>query len=278
MRFIFCIVFLTFIGLASAAQNFYLNRGDIKLNGEQFSLYKLNSSSSFDSANAIISLQPLVQETINIYSSFPRTVELTILETNQQIASVKLLPNTTTQFTIPSLSIGVYRYELKGSIDYFSGIKGVVVAGNNSNFIWRIDEMDPDFTRSFVSNSVLNKDYFPERFTVNGYIYPQTMKNLDTKVNCNVGDTIDILIFNAGYMPHSVHFHGYHVEIIASDSEPNQIGWLKDTFPVQKDRYCIVRLIPDKPGKYPVHDHYMGSVTTEGNYPGGMITMLDVSN
>mgnify|MGYP000032367912 CR=1 FL=1 len=278
MRFFALLLAIVLHAELSFAQSFFLNKGTITEKQATIDILRLNQSSIFDSSNAVISISENQANQLIISNSFQRNLTFQIYKTDDLILSELLKTGASKTIEIPSLTKGVYRYQLKNGIEAQSGVKGLLLVGVKVDFVWRIKELDMDYAKAFLDDKLSNTDYFPERFSINGFIYPQTMQDVKTKVNCKVGDTVDILIFNAGYMPHSMHVHGYHVLITESDSNPNQTGWSKDTFPVQKDRYCFIRLIPDKPGKYPVHDHYMGSVTVEGNYPGGMITMLDVSN
>ena len=77
-------------------------------------------------------------------------------------------------------------------------------------------------------------------------------------------------------MDHVFHFHGYHVKILDALLNTNQVGWIKDTFPIKINDGISVLLNPDKPGTFPVHDHNLITVVT-GAYPGGMIAVLNVN-
>jgi len=38
----------------------------------------------------------------------------------------------------------------------------------------------------------------------------------------------------------------------------------------------VLRLVPDKEGQYPVHDHNLVAVSGNGLYPNGMFTLIEI--
>jgi hypothetical protein len=38
----------------------------------------------------------------------------------------------------------------------------------------------------------------------------------------------------------------------------------------------MVELVPDKPGRYPIHNHNLVTTTVGGNYPGGMMMHMHI--
>jgi FtsP/CotA-like multicopper oxidase with cupredoxin domain len=91
-----------------------------------------------------------------------------------------------------------------------------------------------------------------------------------------VGDTIYIVVLNSGKMLHTLHFHGYHVEIVNASINSRYNGWIKDSFGILTGEILMLKLIPNKPGLYPVHEHNLINVTTNGVYPGGMLNLIDI--
>ena len=116
--------------------------------------------------------------------------------------------------------------------------------------------------------------YRPNVFTINGYDYPLNQNDSLGMVEAQVGDTIFICVVNAGNMPHAMHFHGFHYQILFSLKQPERQSWIKDSGPIFREDAMILRVVPDKPGAYPVHDHNLTANTSNGGYPGGMMTML----
>ena len=92
----------------------------------------------------------------------------------------------------------------------------------------------------------------------------------------NVGDTIYLYITNTGNGMRSIHFHGYHGEITYSSKNPGNVGRSKDTFPIYPLEATIIRIVPDKPGMYPVHEHNLVAVTGNNYYPNGMFTLMNI--
>lgn len=150
-----------------------------------------------------------------------------------------------------------------------------ILAEGKKAFIWTVSEKSAPFSRQLMSGLGVDFDsYDPEYFFINGLANPQTLTDSLARVEGNVGDSIHIFIFNTGMAAHSLHFHGYHAEILYSSAYPGHQGRSKDTFPVLRGEVLHLLLIPDKPGEYPVHDHNLIAVSGGGIYPNGMFTTL----
>ncbi len=92
-----------------------------------------------------------------------------------------------------------------------------------------------------------------------------------------VGQTVLIRIVNAGYQPHSFHMHGYHFDVIASDGRPLPQVNRKDTILIGPgERYDLLVKF-DQDGMFPLHSHNIVDNTNSGVYPGGLHTMMDVT-
>ncbi|MCH1576729.1 MAG: hypothetical protein L7S67_10685, partial [Flavobacteriales bacterium] len=68
-----------------------------------------------------------------------------------------------------------------------------------------------------------------------------------------------------------------HVDILQSTHLPERVGWNKDTLPFPRSEVSVVRLVAFQSGAYPVHNHNLIAVTNAGLYPGGMITVLNIT-
>ncbi|MEZ4826701.1 MAG: multicopper oxidase domain-containing protein [Bacteroidia bacterium] len=119
-------------------------------------------------------------------------------------------------------------------------------------------------------------DYEPDYFTVNGKSYPDLQADTTAIIKANVGQTIRLVISNTGLHKHSIHFHGYHLEILYSTKFPAHVGRVKDSFPIDPYESLILELTPEKPGTFPVHDHNLVAVTGAGEYPNGMIGFITI--
>jgi len=147
--------------------------------------------------------------------------------------------------------------------------------GSKSSFLWDIHEKNKTFSEELIQgNSVDFANYDPDYFFINGQANPQTLNDSLSRVTGNTGDSILIYIVNSGKSVHSLHFHGYHLEILQSSFNNSDIGRSKDTFPLRAGEIMLLLLVPDKPGEYPVHDHNLIAVSGGGIYPNGMFTTL----
>ena len=161
-------------------------------------------------------------------------------------------------------------FVLKDVIHNHNVLDGSIQVGynNNKSFYWNI--------RSFSSVNSLNP-YRPDYFTLNTHSKPDIFYDSSAVPVANVGDTVLIFIANTGLSYHSLHFHGFHSEILFSSKFSNHSGRLKDTFPIYPKQSLILRMVPDKTGIYPVHDHNLLAVTGGGIYPNGMFISMKIN-
>jgi hypothetical protein len=159
---------------------------------------------------------------------------------------------------------------LGGSFSIVSGVPTTHL------FYWELWETQASINAQIASQNLISfpDPFRPNVFTINGTEYPLNMNDTLGLVQGQVGDSIYICAVNAGAMPHSFHFHGYHFKIMHSTKLPNRMNWEKDSGPILQNDAMILLLVPDKPGAYPVHDHNLTANTANGGYPGGMMTML----
>ncbi len=158
------------------------------------------------------------------------------------------------------------------------GLAGMINVKDHSysSFYWNIKDFQKSKSLNIDAGNVeVWNDYYPNYFTINSKSNPAINADTDARVTGSVGDTIYIYMVNTGQSIHSMHYHGYHLEIMHSSHEPSHVGRIKDTFPLYPMETLVLRLIPDKPGEYPVHDHNLVAVTANMVYPNGMfITLL----
>jgi hypothetical protein len=145
-------------------------------------------------------------------------------------------------------------------------------------YSWDLWDMNADLSQEIALTNVLNipSNYQPNVFTINA----DPLAPMDTSnaiIYGNVGDTIIISVLNSGNMVHNIHFHGYHITIMGASVQSNRIGWSKDSFPIYEGETMTLRLVPDQPGIYPVHNHNLVTVIYNNNYPSGMMTMLKIN-
>ncbi|QBD80646.1 multicopper oxidase family protein [Ktedonosporobacter rubrisoli] len=120
--------------------------------------------------------------------------------------------------------------------------------------------------------------YQPDYFFINGKTWPDTMMDPEDSINATVGQTVLVRLINVGYVVHAIHTHGYHFQVIGSDGRKLDAPYYKDTLSIgPAERYEIILKL-DLAGRYMLHDHAEQMNTNNGEYPGGMITMINVNN
>jgi len=155
----------------------------------------------------------------------------------------------------------------------------LVGMASQHRYIWNLWEMQGPLSAQLATGQATSFPtiYRPNVFTINGLDYPLNMNDTLGNIMNMLGDSIYISVINRGSMPHSLHFHGYHIQIVQSLLSAQMIGWKKDSVPVLVGDVMLFLLIPDQTGVYPVHDHILTANTTAGGYTGGMMTMIEIN-
>ena len=276
-------IFLFTCGLAKATvvtDTLYINRGDL-LTVDNVTLPYLayNGSAVFNQENKRVvlnqgdTLDLMVVNTDSVTHGF-KVKQLTGVEA--------IIASTDTAYlTIKNPNSGVFIFFDHTDQKYrYMGLGGLLVVkepgSNASRFFWNIKEHQKEFNDELsIGNSVDWSLYYPTYFTINSNSNPAINADQDARITGSVGDTIMIYMVNTGQSIHSLHFHGYHSEIVYSTLRPDHIGRSKDTFSVNSMEAVVIRLIPDKSGEFPVHDHNLVAVSGGNMYPNGMfLTML----
>ena len=179
------------------------------------------------------------------------------------------------------------KFLIEGSYIYFDpldfpensylGLSGMLIVKNHnhSSFYWNIKEHISDWNQTLVTNGTVSWDtYYPQYFTINGVSNPNINLNQNARIIGSVNDTLILNLANTGQSIHSLHFHGYHAIILYSSKNASHVGREKDTFPIYPMETLVLKIIPDKPGEYPIHDHNLVAVAGNNIYPNGMFTTI----
>lgn len=166
----------------------------------------------------------------------------------------------------------------------------IVKAKNGANTAWTsgpaftkeytfmLNEIDPVWHKAVEEGKKYDRTTFhPTYFTINGKAYPDTEKDPTTMIDGKIGDKVLVRLINTGYQSHSMHLHGYHFEVIASDGRPLASPLVKDTVNVAPGERYDLLITFDQDGSYPFHSHHIIDNTNNGTYPGGMHTMVQVT-
>lgn len=111
-------------------------------------------------------------------------------------------------------------------------------------------------------------------FVINGKAFPAT-----EPVEAKVGEKILVRLVNLGQMPHPMHLHGHPFKIVATDGYPvpEAAQLTKDVVTIGPgERYDLLVEL-DNPGTWVFHCHILSHVQNHGVEPGGMLTVIKVT-
>jgi len=141
-----------------------------------------------------------------------------------------------------------------------------------------LSEVDPAWSEAIRADRTPDRSRFdPRYFFINGRSFPDTLDHPDTHLVGHLGDRVLVRLINAGYGWRSMHLHGFHFEVVATDGRPLAQPYLKDTISVGPgERYDLLVTL-DQLGAYPFHSHVILDNLNDGAYPGGIHTMVTVA-
>lgn len=269
---LFFVVLLSSLSVKSA-DTLYINRDTLSISPVFFQKAAFNIDTIFNAKNAVL--------------DYPQGAPIDlILINNDTISHSVRLPNSSgainigeglsASITLNNLQQGTHLLYIESNVGYFLGAGAIIRVGiSGQKFTWDLWDQEPSLTADFGNEiiSELPSVYRPTLFTLNGAVEPMDTIS-GSVITGNVGDTIYISIVNNGNMDHTLHFHGYHIEIIQTTHRPHTVGWLKDSFPILIKEAMTVRLVPHQPGDFPVHNHNLVATLFNNGYPRGIITML----
>jgi FtsP/CotA-like multicopper oxidase with cupredoxin domain len=110
-------------------------------------------------------------------------------------------------------------------------------------------------------------------YVINGKAFPST-----EPIEAKVGETVRIHLVNLGQMVHPMHSHGYATKIVATDGYPVEGPVLtKDTVSIGPGERYDLEFVADNPGAWVYHCHILSHVQNKGVEPGGMISVIKVT-
>jgi FtsP/CotA-like multicopper oxidase with cupredoxin domain len=162
----------------------------------------------------------------------------------------------------------------------YMGLAGMICVNSHQksyNFYWNLKEHQKSYNHNISKGLAADfKTYYPDYFTINGKSYPDLQMDAAAKVTGSVGDTIRIFVANSGQSRHSIHFHGFHSKIIASNLNYMSPFTDKETFAFGSMEWAILEMVPDKVGLYSVHDHNLVAMSGGGVHPNGMFIIMEI--
>lgn len=149
----------------------------------------------------------------------------------------------------------------------------------NKEYTFVLNEIDPVWHKAVEDGKAYDRtDFHPRYWTINGKAHPDTEGDPSTSIEGKVGDKVLVRIINSGYQPHSMHLHGHHFGVIASDGRPLPEIKEKDTINVGPGERYDLLITFTQSGDYPFHSHNIIDNTNNGVYPGGLHTMVSIAS
>lgn len=113
----------------------------------------------------------------------------------------------------------------------------------------------------------------PNFFTLNGKSFPAT-----ETIRVNRGDRVLLRLVGAGQFEHPMHLHGTDFRVVAKDGHPvADPPQAADVIQVAPGERYDIAFTATEPGKWVFHCHIGDHLTNNGDDPGGLILVVDVS-
>lgn len=106
-------------------------------------------------------------------------------------------------------------------------------------------------------------------FMINGKSYPMT-----DELMIRSGENIRVRFVGAGAMPHFMHLHGHDFWHVCQDGSPLSVPVRLNTIPIYPGTTSDILIQGTNLGMWHFHDHSDLATTNNGQFPGGMMTML----
>jgi FtsP/CotA-like multicopper oxidase with cupredoxin domain len=124
----------------------------------------------------------------------------------------------------------------------------------------------PPYASSKIGQNPLPNFNF---FMINGKSYPMT-----DMLHIRSGENIRVRLVGAGAIPHYMHLHGHDFWHVCQDGSPLQSPTRLNTIPIFPGTTSDIIIQGTNPGMWHLHDHSDLASTNNGQFPGGMMTML----
>lgn len=278
------IAFIVILLLASSARaavildTLYINSGSLTIVDYTLQTCVFNDSANFNKQNRIFELNSGDELLLHVINNDVVEHTFTI---DGLIESGNVIPaGSSDDFFLSFPADGVYRFYSDRPGGKLLGASSMILVGyeNYARYYWNMFEQQDTLTDQIDAGTetTIPLDYLPDIFTVNMKVSSELTTDTLSYIQQMVGDTIVIAIVNSGNMHHNLHFHGYHLTVLSAEKNTHMVNWSKDSFPVVEGEVMLLLLVPDQPGMYMMHNHNMITITTNGVYPGGMMSMIEI--
>ncbi len=110
-------------------------------------------------------------------------------------------------------------------------------------------------------------------YTINGYSFPSTLENELLQIKS--GERVLVRFANMGAQHHPMHLHGHQFTVVNIDGNSMPPDWKQNTVDIPPGQTVDVVIEGTNPGTWVFHCHIVPHVTNRGEYPGGMLAVLD---
>ena len=280
------LLFLFFISVvpgfsATISKTIFINRGTFTtVNNTTFPFFAFNDSQVYNSLNSVLELTTADNLLLTVINN--DTIIHGFDVKNYSGINDTINPGDTLNLNLSFTQQGVFIYY--DSYNYpanrYMGLAGMICVNNNlsaKKYYWNIKDHQTGFNNSISAGGSVNfSQYDPDYFTINGKSFPELEDDTTATVSATMSDTILLFIANTGQSSHSLHFHGFHPKCITSSDTWIQVNSGKDSWPLKRMEAVILMIVPDKTGKYSVHDHNLVAVSGGGIPPNGMFTIMEI--
>lgn len=152
-------------------------------------------------------------------------------------------------------------------------------------------EIDSTMHNSVVPGAYYNMLRFkPDYWVINGRCFPDTLNGNDNSgqpygagVSCRVGQRVLLRVINAGFQNHTFYLGGLVGRVIAEDGFPLASPSLDATYEITgitlgSGQSADIIIAPTTPGQYCLYDREYHHLVNNDQFPGGMMTRIDVSD
>lgn len=110
-------------------------------------------------------------------------------------------------------------------------------------------------------------------YTINGHSFPATLDS--DLLQIKTGERVLVRFANMGAQHHPMHLHGHQFTIVNIDGNTMPPDWKQNTVDIPPGQTVDVVIEGGNPGTWVFHCHVVPHVTNRGEYPGGMLLVLD---
>lgn len=259
----------------------YINKGTFTtVNKTAFPFLAFNPTPVFDSLNSVIKITTSDTLVLKVINNDTATHGFDVKGITGTGATISADDSATKTISFSQQGVYIYYDNYQYPKYRYLGLGGMICVSNSitaKKFYWNIKEHQTSFNSTLINGGTVNwSNYDPDYFTINSKSHPDLQNDSTAKVRAYTGDTVIIFIANTGHSKHSLHFHGFHSAVMYSSDSFIQNNSKKDTWPLKRMESLMLIFIPDKTGKYSVHDHNLVAVSGGGTHPNGMFTIMEI--